>query len=395
MIAATSRTKEIMKVTFDVPELQKRLSALAAVVGRKAQEPVYRNVRIFTDEGFVKLTAIDIDNTLTVKLPGAKADGPINFLTEYDKFSKIVQPFTLKEAAISYENEQVATLTSGKKKYTLKGNPTAQFMELPVVVAIADRPAIGGFTLGLPGLKEQIEQVLFAVPPPDGKFVVPSALLESTADTLRLVTTDGVRLVIASIPANLGEFSFTVPKPALELVQKLDGGSSVTIVETEGVFFFSTELEVLTYSKTHSEFPAYGRVIPAPGSYPTAITLNEKDPIVRALASMNPVCDDEKPAVRFSVDENGKVLTLQAVHAESTTKEDVFTNTGFDELDANTVGAASVMKLDIKMLAPFLERATFPITIMAKSESSIVDIHANGGTQDKPTYRFLIMPMRA
>jgi len=41
-----------------------------------------------------------------------------------------------------------------------------------------------------------------------------------------------------------------------------------------------------------------------------------------------------------------------------------------------------------------LERATFPITILVKNGSSIVDIHANGGTQAKPTYRFLVMPMR-
>jgi DNA polymerase III subunit beta len=383
------------KVTFDVPELQKRLGQLAAIVARKAQEPVYRNVRLFTEGDFVKLTAIDIDSTLTVKLPGAKADGPINFLLEYERLNSIVQAFKAKEAILTYENEQSAKLSSGRAKLVLGGTPTAQFIELPVVAAIADRPELGGFVLGLPGMKEQIEQVMFAVPPPDGKFVVPSALLESTADSVRLITTDGVRLVIASVPANLGEFSCTIPKPALELVQKLDGGSSITIVDTEGAFFFSTELELLTYSKTHSEFPPYSRVIPAPGTFPTAITINESEAITAALAVLRPVCDKEKPGVKFSVDENGKVLSLQAVHAEATANADVFTNMGTDELDASVVGTANTMKLDIKLLAPFLERATFPITIFVKSGSSIVDIHANGGTQEKPTYRFLVMPMRA
>lgn len=384
-----------MKFKFDVPELQKRLGQLAAVVARKAQEPVYGNVKLSSDAaGAVTLQGVDIDSTLTVKLATATADAAGSILLEYKKLNSIVQSFRAKEATITFENEQSASISSNKFNGVVQGSPTAKFSELAVVQAIGEKPELGGYLFGLPGLKEQIEQVAFAIPAPDGKFVVPSVLLESTADTLRMVATDGFSMAISSVPANLGDFSYTLPKPLIELLLKLDGGPTVTIVDTETAFYVSTELELLTYSKTHSEFPPYSRVIPAAGTYPTTVTIKEQGDILASLGSIRPLCDEKEPGVKFTVAENGKSIELHAIHAAAQATGDAFTNVADDEIDAETTGAANVFKLNIDRLIPFLSRATFPVNVIAKDGTKIVDFHANGGTQDKPVYRFLMMPMR-
>jgi len=79
-----------MKVTFDAQQLKQRLGQLGSVVARKSQEALYRNIRLFTDaEGVVNLQGIDIDTTMTLKVPSAKFDGlALNLLTEFNKLTK-------------------------------------------------------------------------------------------------------------------------------------------------------------------------------------------------------------------------------------------------------------------------------------------------------------------
>jgi hypothetical protein len=66
-----------------------------------------------------------------------------------------------------------------------------------------------------------------------------------------------------------------------------------------------------------------------------------------------------------------------------------------DTITVEGVGDETRVKLDIKLLQPFLERGTFPMVLHLNKPSNAADLHSNGGTPDKPTYRLLIMPMRA
>ena len=383
-----------MKIKFSVPELQKRLGQLCAVVARKSQEALYGNVRIFTKEdGMVCLQGIDIDTTLTVKLPGAKAEGAVNILLEFAVLNAIVQTLRATEVLISYTTEAEAVISTGKYKGRLKASPVEKFVELPLVTGIAEKPELGGYVFGLPGLKEQIEQVDFAVPAPDGKFVVASALLTSTDTTLTVVATDGVFLATSSVPNANGAFKFTVPKPALEVLKKIDGGPSVTISDTDGSFFFETELELLTYNKTHAEFPPYEKILPTPGTYPTQVVINNKEELLNTLQRIRVSCPDkDKPGANFKVDAEGLLVT--AIKEEKQATGDLYYEMGNDFLSCNLTGQPGQTKVDLKRLLSFVERATFPITMFIKATSSVIDFHSMGSTQEKPGYRFLIMPMR-
>ncbi len=328
-----------------------------------------------------------------MKLPGATSDGNANILLDFEAFNGLVQLITVEAATLNYTTEQAAVLKYSKWSGKLTGTPTEKFVELPVVVGIIEKPEFGGNTVGLPGLKEQIEQVAFAVPPADGKFVVPSAKLESTTETLTLVATDGVRLAISTVPANYGVFETTLPKTAMDLLKKLDGGPTVTISETEGAYYFQTEIELLTHSKTYAEFPPYRRILPT-AAYPTAITLANKTEFQTSLKTLKRMTNKEKGGIKFSVDENGKVLSATAVFEEKAATGDIYTDMADDNLDAVNVGIASKFKLGPELIEPFFERATFPVTIYVKDDHTVLDLHSNGGTPQKPVYRFLVMPMQ-
>lgn len=196
------------KVVFNVAELKNSLRQLDGVVANKAQEPAYANVRLTADETGVKLLGVGRDQTLTIKLPVGRAYGQIApLLLDYAKLKSVVKNIKTVEASLT----QDGVLEADNFKCSIE---TCQrldhFNALRVVQAIGDQPdkeLVPGYMLMLPELKEQIEQVIFAVPPPGGKFEVPSILIESTPDAFRLVATDGHVLAISSVAANLGEFA--------------------------------------------------------------------------------------------------------------------------------------------------------------------------------------------
>ncbi|MFI5260811.1 MAG: hypothetical protein ACHQU0_03390 [Candidatus Paceibacteria bacterium] len=387
-----------MKVTFAVAELKSRLVQLAAVVAKKSDEALYRSIRLFTDaEGVVNIQGIDIDTTMTLKMPAAKADGAVNLLLEFDFLNATVAYFSAAEATITTKSETEAILSSGKYRGRLRTAPTAAFTDLPLVAGIAEKPELGGYTFGLPGLKAQIESIDFAVPAAEGRHVVASALIAATATELNVVGTDGMVLAANTSPSDIGEFSFTMPKPALEIIKKLEGGPKVTISDTEGAFFFETELELVTYNKTHAEFPPYQSIIPKPGSHTINITFKDKAELVSTLGRLKPSCvvtaEKKERPVNFVYD-GATTVNLVAVKEDKLATGDIYTDMGSDSITVEGSGAPIKIKLDILKILPFFERATFPVTVHLKSLSSIADMHSSGSTPEKPAYRFLVMPMR-
>jgi DNA polymerase III sliding clamp (beta) subunit (PCNA family) len=386
-----------MKVTFDTAELKTRLGQLSAVIKPNSTNLNYSRVRVFTETSVVKLQGIDIDSTLTLTLPGAKSDSAeTDVLLDYDALQSPVQKLAAKETVLNIKGDGEAILSSGRFRLRLTVYPSKNFTENSLIAGIASGLAerTESFAIGLPGFQEQIEQTVFSLPSADGKFVCASLLVESTPDTLRLVATDGTMMPISSAPANIGTFKFTMPKLLVELVKILNGGTVATVSETEGTFYIETELELLTYNKNHSVFPPYERIVPAPGYNTTSIVLPAS--VVNDLDLVSEGCneDDEEPGIVFSVDGNGKDLKLTAVNTQKLATGDVFMDAADNHTDVTSIGEALTVRVNYKKISEFIKRASFPVTMYAKGPQGIIDFHAKGSTPEKPTYRFLLMPMR-
>jgi DNA polymerase III sliding clamp (beta) subunit (PCNA family) len=388
-----------MKITFQTPELQKRLGQLGAVIARTSQEALYVSVRIFSNAaGIMFLQGADGDSTLTLKLPNATTDDKsANMLVEYARLNAIVQRFTAPQAVLALNGESEAVLLSGRSRARLSCLPTAPFMSLPVVSTIPTEEEIavsGGVVLPLPGLKGQIEQVLFTVPKEQSKYVMASALIFAKDKILTVAGCDSKMIGMSLAPIDSEFPSFTIPKTALELLSKLDGGALnlVTVIDSESMLTFSTDCELLTYGQTHAEFPPYQRVIPEAGSHVLCITLKNKETFLAALETIRPSCLGLFKGVAFSV-KSATELCLTAARVDKQATGVVFTDMADESLDADITGTAVKFELDIDRLLPFAKQATFPVTLYVKSSSTPVDIHANGGTPDKPVYRLVVMPM--
>ena len=362
-----------MKVKFVTDELKKRLSQLGSVVAKKAAQPVYSFVRLYALESEGKYTVgmqgVDIDATLAVQFTGAEADGAVDILLPYAKLVDILGGVSAKESTIEAADETKATFKSGKYRAELKAHPLENWP------APIERPESSVATVALPGFKAQIANVEFAVPPSDGKHVVAVVKVESTAEKLRLVATDGFRLAISDVPGNAGEFNLILPKPALELLKKLEGGQ-LTISEAEAGFYFDTELETLTVSRSYGEFPNYSVVIPK--SSKTVITV-EKGALAESVKRTKPLADPERPKIRFGVEENGASLVLEAIYDEAGTDGGTFRNMASDDIDAKVTGPAVGFALDANLLQPFIDQATGPIEIRVNTAQGVIDFGAANG----------------
>ena len=388
-----------MRITFQVPELQKRLGQLAAVIARTSQEALYVSIRIFTNAaGVVFLQGADVDSTLTLKLPTATADSAVNVLLEYSRLNNIVQKMNAPQALLTLVGETEAILTSGKSRSRLACLPTAPFTSLSVVSSIPSEEELSfaeGYKFPLPGLKEQIEQISFTVPRQHSKYVASSALLVAKDKALSVVGTDGKMLGVSVVTTEAEFAAFTIPKPALELLSKLDGGAGniVTILDTESQLTFFTDGELLTHGKTHAEFPPYERIVPKTGAHTMSVVLKDKTALVSALERLRVSCFGDIKGINFSATSNAE-LKLVAVKTDKQATGDTFTDMAEECVDAEISGTAVNFQLDLDRILPFANNAIFPLSFYIKDSSSAIDVHANSGTPEKPTYRFILMPMR-
>jgi DNA polymerase-3 subunit beta len=368
-----------MKVTFGTEELQKVLGQLAAVISKKATSPVYEHVRLEVQPSAdpnvfaISLGVADIDASLTRYLAAASADGPGTVLLPFGQLQNLSGFVPAAEPIIITADETKAIFKAGKAKAQLKTHPVADWPQG------MDRPTDTKATLGLPGLKDQLEKVYFALPDETNKFVVCVSKIESNGEELRVVATDGFKLAVAISKQNAGTFELQLPKTAMDHLKKLEG-TSVAILESEAGFFFETESEVLTVTRIAGTFPNYRRILPT--AHATELVL-EKGALQAATNFVGVLADKETPVIVFAVEENGNTLFMNAQSNNATPSAGeaggAFVNVADNEINTTVKGPAQKFPLNFKFLKGFIERATGPIETYISAGHTIVEFRANGG----------------
>jgi DNA polymerase-3 subunit beta len=374
-----------MKVTFKTDELQRRLAQLGGVVAKKPTLEVFNYVWLYTqaDNNAVHLRGMDIDATLDVTLKAAVADGAVNVLLPYAKLTEIANAIPAPETVITVTGEESAIISAGR----MRGQDleTYPLVNLP---SFLENPTASKAQIGLPGFKEQIGSIIYVInDSKENKFAPSVAKLESTETELKLIATDGFRLVVSTVPQNAGVFSLTLPKPALEKITRLEGGETgtLTIAEVEAGFYFYTGSEVLTINRTAGEFPPYERIIPQ-GDPASTITIQQTKELLAVIHMIKPSADKEKPVLVFTA-KDGLLVAEAATKKQALAKAGEMRFAGVADLDAVSTAPAD-FSLDVKLLLPFLENvADTPLVINVKSSTAIVDFHGGNGK-----VRFLQMP---
>ena len=302
-----------MKATVSSSALSGALGLVARAVSPRSTLPVLANVLLETAEDGLRITATNLDLTISMSVPATvleegRTTVPARLLTEYVS--------TLGEGPCTMELDaatQVLRLSCGVHRANLHGIDPVEYPPLPKhdAESLVDVDAVA--------LQGAVTQTVMAASADEASPVLTGTLMQIEGTRLTLAATDRHRLAVKTLEVEpKGEalpISVIVPARHLYEVARAVNPSRprVGIAFSEGrnqVFFTLKDVEISS-RLIEGTYPNYAQVIPATTattvSLPTAALLREaRTAAVLARDAANPV--------RLQVGDG--TLTLRAQTAE-------------------------------------------------------------------------------
>lgn len=365
-----------MKFEISRDVLLKPIQAVIGVVERRQTMPILSNLLIAAGEEKLTVTGTDLEVELMAEAELACEDvGEVTVPGR--KLLDICR--ALPEGAtltVQLDKERLQ-VQSGRSRFSLSTLPAAEF---PLVEDIQVQHR---FSIPQNVLRELLDRTHFAMAQQDVRYYLNGLLLEMRDDKVRAVATDGHRLALAEVDAELGEApaqQVIVPrKGVLELQRLLADSDSPAEIETGGNHIRVRVGELRFTSKlVDGRFPDYDRVIPAGGDK----TIRADRGVMRDSLGRAAILSNEKyKGVRLQLSENR--VRIQAHNPEQEEAEDEFeADYQGDELE---IGFNVVYLLDALGV---LDSEDVIVRLSdANSSCLILD-------PDSDSHRYVVMPMR-
>jgi DNA polymerase-3 subunit beta len=216
-------------------------------------------------------------------------------------------------------DDQRLNLRCGRSRFTLSTLPASDFP------SIEHSPSMVEFALPQAQLKKLIDRTAFSMAQQDVRYYLNGTLFELTPKRLRAVATDGHRLALATLEADMpgvkADVHAILPrKGVLELQRLLQDPEAEARVSFGGALFRVVTPDYAFSSKlVDGKFPDYTKVLPKPaGKSLTAARAEMKDALSRASILSN----EKFRGVRLVIEE-GSVQILASNQEQEEAEESV------------------------------------------------------------------------
>jgi len=247
-----------MKIQLNRKQFDDALGVVAGAAAARASLPILSHLYIEAQSDTVRLLGSDLEQWVECRIPALVGeDGattlPARLLTE------LVGSLGGEEIHLESGERYQAILTSGDSRYQLMGLPAEEYPPVPDIESPSE--------LALPAkhFLEMVESVEFAVSKEEARPTLTGIRMEFEGDTLRLVATDTHRLAVrtARIDSGAGEpTAAIVPLKAIQLVQKIPAGETITLQLGQHRAAFLGENAAVYTQLIEGQYPNYQRVIP-------------------------------------------------------------------------------------------------------------------------------------
>ena len=365
-----------MKFSIQREALLKPLQHVIGVVERRQTLPVLGNVLINASKKNVCLTATDLEVELQAQVAVSVTEvGDITLPAR--KLLDICR--TLPDEAqldISVKKDR-ALITSGKSRFTLSTLPATEF---PVVDKIKSARK---FSLPEKQLHQLIESTGFAMAQQDVRYYLNGLMLEPGAGLLRAVATDGHRLALCDLTADVGEGEsqqVIVPRKGVQELQRLleqsddelaiEIGSNHIRVTTNDLRFTSKLID--------GRFPDYSRVIPK--SLDKRLLI-QRDSLRQALTRTSILSNEKYRGIRLEISKNN--IKIQAHNPEQ--------EEAVEEIDAIYDNDTIVIGFNVTYLLEVLNVIDTDEVEISLGDANSSALVRRPGRED---CRYVVMPMR-
>jgi DNA polymerase-3 subunit beta len=307
-----------MKFKIKRETLLKPLQFVIGVVERRQTLPVLSNLLLQADTGRISLTATDLEVELVANFDLDVQDGG-EITIPARKFLDICKALPDdSELNVGFQKERVQ-VRSGKSRFTLSTLPAAEF---PLIEDIKIQKE---FSVPQRELKKLIERTHFAMAQQDVRYYLNGLLFEIKAGQLRTVATDGHRLAICEVDADISgddHHQVIVPRKGIqELARLLEDSDDLALIQL-GANHIRIQLPDLRFTSKliDGKFPDYNKVLPkASNKFVNA----ERDTLKQALIRTSILSNEKYRGVRLNLEEQR--LSIQAHNPEQEEAEEEVT----------------------------------------------------------------------
>lgn len=358
--------------------LLKPLQLVTGVVERKHTMPVLSNILLVLQDGQLSLTGSDTEVELIGRVAvddAAAEDGEITVPGR--KLMDICKNLP-SESMISLRlQDQKLLISSGRSRFTLTTLPADDF---PVFDEIEQSFS---FSINQGNLRYLVERTSFAMAQQDVRYFLNGMLLEASTGQLRAVATDGHRLALCDVEANIDEtepHQVILPrKGVLELARLTDNEQEDARVVLGGNFVRIEAPDFIFTSKLiDGKFPDYQRVLPRGGD---KTILLQRSSFKEALGRASILTNEKYRGIRLQF-ETG-LLKLQANNPEQETAD--------EEMEIDYSGPELEIGFNVGYLQDMLNAMTANQVCLTLSDSNSSLLAREEGSEQSS---YVVMPMR-
>jgi DNA polymerase III subunit beta len=297
-----------MELVVRKTDLLRELQLFQGIVERKNTIPILANVLIEADGNEVKLLATDLEVGLRSRCSASVAKGG-SLTLPAKKLYEIIKALPETDVRIEQDKNgvKVAADRFDSRMQTL---PREDFPTLP--------EATGTYNATLPRdvLRQMVSKTQFAITGEDTRYFLNGALFILRPESMSLVSTDGHRLALITVPREKAKIKGKSPgsdeevrvilprKTLLELGRLLaEDDGDIHYERGENHLFFDIGGRLLISRMIDGQFPAFERVIPKSNDKRVEF---DRDRLTSAVKRVALLSNERSRAVKFQI-EPGKV----------------------------------------------------------------------------------------
>lgn len=285
----------------------KELGFVYGVVERKSTIPILSNLLIEAQGSELKIRGTDLDLSLsTVVDAEVKEAGAV--CVQAKKLFEIVRALPESDIEVRCNGQDQLSIVCERSRFRM---PWVAKESFPEVQEFRGQP------IEIPAdmVRTLISRTAFAITNEESRYSLNGAKFELSADTLRMVATDGHRLAFiekqGSFGMNGGKLDVIIPRKALTELAKLCADTEETVVfgYDDNHLYFRVGRRHLSSRLLSGQFPNYEMVLPKDNQHRLLI---ESARIASAIRRVALMADERSHLIKFDLGSGQMNITSQA-----------------------------------------------------------------------------------
>jgi DNA polymerase-3 subunit beta len=300
-----------MNLTISKEQIIHGLQAVQNVVSTRTTLPILSNVLLEAEGDRLKLTATDLDVTVTCAVEANVKKGG-STTVPVKKLFGIIRELNNGDIELEVDEKNNCSIRSGASFYKVNGLAAEEYPPMP---KFKDEKKV---SLKQETVKSMMRKTSFAISTDESRYVLNGIFMSLKDHKLTMVATDGRRLALVDEEVDVTEQSqgeFIVPAKAVnELNRLLQGTGELEIRYSDNQAAFTLKddkgFSILIVSKLiEGNYPNYRQVIPGEAKERVSLVREE---FLHALRRAEIMTSEKSNSVKLTFTKNNLAITANS-----------------------------------------------------------------------------------